>query len=486
MTGYLYIKGRWQAGDGASFNSVDPAKQTVIWQGMEATPAQVDLAVEAARGAFEDWANRPREDRAGILRAYQARLEAHRDELTLAISRDNGKPLWEAATEVTGLIGKVALSLASYSERTAQVDVQDAAGHRRLDHRPHGVIAVLGPFNFPAHLANGHMVPALLAGNTVVFKPSELTPLVGELMVLCWQEAGLPAGVLNLVQGGAEVGISLSRHVDIDGLFFTGSAETGRALHRQFAGQLGKILALELGGNNPLIVDSVADTQSAARLIVQSGFLTAGQRCTCARRLIIPRGTEGDAILHAVTRLLDRLIVGPCDADPAPFMGPVISNAAANRVTRAYDRLLGLGGGVVTPLERRDNASPFLTPAVVDMTAIAVPDEEIFGPVLQLYRPDDFAGAVALANNTRFGLAAGLISDDEERFVRFYQKARAGIVNWNRMLPGASSAAPFGGIGDSGNHRPSAYYAADYCAYPVASLIAERLDPVAMPIGIAQ
>jgi succinylglutamic semialdehyde dehydrogenase len=366
----------------------------------------------------------------------------------------------------------VEISITAQTERAGEKAAEAAGVRQMLRHKPHGVLAVLGPYNFPAHLPNGHIVPALLAGNVIVFKPSEQTPAVAEFMATLWAKAGLPEGVLNLVHGGGDVGRELAG-AEIDGLLFTGSAHVGAALARQFADTPHRILALEMGGNNPLVAWDVTDIDAAAATVVQSAFLSAGQRCTNARRLIV--GPGSDALVEAVLALTDRLIVGAPFDEPQPFMGPVISNAAADGLERGWAQLQAAGGRVLRPLVRARADRPFLSPAVIDMTGHAPSDDELFGPVLQIVRVPDWDAAIAAANATRFGLAAGLIGGDAARFDDFWARSRAGIVNWNRPTNGASSATPFGGIGASGNHRPSAYYAADYCAFPVATLAADTL-----------
>jgi succinylglutamic semialdehyde dehydrogenase len=366
----------------------------------------------------------------------------------------------------------VEISITAQTERAGEKAAEAAGVRQMLRHKPHGVLAVLGPYNFPAHLPNGHIVPALLAGNVIVFKPSEQTPAVAEFMATLWAKAGLPEGVLNLVHGGGDVGRELAG-AEIDGLLFTGSAHVGAALARQFADTPHRILALEMGGNNPLVAWDVTDIDAAAATVVQSAFLSAGQRCTNARRLIV--GPGSDALVEAVLALTDRLIVGAPFDEPQPFMGPVISNAAADGLERGWAQLQAAGGRVLRPLVFARADRPFLSPAVIDMTGHAPSDDELFGPVLQIVRVPDWDAAIAAANATRFGLAAGLIGGDAARFDDFWARSRAGIVNWNRPTNGASSAAPFGGIGASGNHRPSACYAADYCAFPVATLAADTL-----------
>ena len=320
----------------------------------------------------------------------------------------------------------------------------------------------------------------LLAGNTIVFKPSDLTPLVAEETVKLWEQAGLPSGVLNLVQGEVETGKALASHPDLDGLFFTGSSRTGKILHEQFAGHPGKILALEMGGNNPLIVKDVSNIDAAVHDIVQSAFITSGQRCTCARRLFIEQGAQGDAIIERLLTVTKRIAVGQYDAEQQPFMGAMISSHAAALMVNAQQQLLDMGAKALIKLEHLDTESGFVSPGILDVTDIvdAMPDEEHFGPLLKIVRYSSFEQAITLANKTSFGLSAGLLSDSEDLYQHFFKRIRAGIVNWNRPITGASSAAPFGGIGDSGNHRGSAYYAADYCAYPVASV---ELDTSVLP-----
>ena len=422
-----------------------------------------------------------------MLERFAAALKGRSEELARAIGEETGKPLWEAATEVTSMVNKVAISVQAFRERTGEKSGPLADATAVLRHKPHGVVAVFGPYNFPGHLPNGHIVPALLAGNAVVFKPSELTPKVAELTLQAWIEAGIPAGVINLVQGARDTGVALAGNDDIDGLFFTGSSRTGNLLHSQFGGRPQKILALEMGGNNPLIVDEVKDVDAAVYTIIQSAFISAGQRCTCARRLLVPQGAWGDALIERLVAVASTIKVGRFDEQPAPFMGSVISLAAAQHLIKAQEQLLAKGAKPLLAMTQPLDTAALLTPGILDVTAVAErPDEEFFGPLLQVIRYTDFDAAVREANATQYGLAAGLLSDSRERYEDFLIESRAGIVNWNKQLTGAASSAPFGGIGASGNHRPSAYYAADYCAYPVASLESESLSlPATLTPGVS-
>ncbi len=453
--------------------STDPCTGEIVWQGPAGDPA---AAVASARAAFPGWSATSLDERIAVARRFAATVGERAEDFAVLIARETGKPLWETRTEVASVRAKVDISITAQAERAGTRSGEVGGVRQVLRHKPHGVVTVLGPYNFPAHLPNGHIVPALLAGNTVVFKPSELSPAVADFMAACWDAAGLPPGVLGVVHGGGETGKALAA-ADIDGLLFTGSPRTGAALARQFAETPHKILALEMGGNNPLVVwDLDADRlDAAAALIIQSAYLSAGQRCTCARRLIV--GPDAAPLLDRVVGLIDRIVVGAPFDEPQPFMGPVIDNRAADALQAGFAALIGKGARVLRVLARRDMARPFLMPGLIDVTGVADrPDVELFGPVLQVVRVPDFTAAMCEANATKFGLSAGLIGGDSALYDRFWRESRAGVVNWNRPTNGAASNAPFGGVGLSGNHRPSAYYAADYCAWPVASLEADSIE----------
>lgn len=451
--------------------SLEPATGAELWRG---ATSNVATEVAAAHAAWPDWAARPLAERIALVERFAEIVRARHEDMATLIARETGKPLWETRTEVDAVINKVAISIQAYADRTSDRDIAAAPGQRTwVRHKPHGVMAVLGPYNFPAHLPNGHIIPALIAGNAIVFKPSEKTPAVGAMLVKWLHDAAIPQGVVRLVIGGAEEGRALVAHPNVEGILFTGSARTGIALNRQFADQPGKMLALEMGGNNPIIVWDAADIEAAATLVVQSAYISAGQRCTAASRLILQDGQHGP-LLDAICALIDRIIIDGPFADPAPFMGPVIDTATAEGLRTRFAMLAAKGGKIIRPLEPLQKGLPFLSPALIDMTdATDRPDEELFGPVLQIIRVQDFEAAIREANATAYGLAASVIGGSEAQFQQAWAQLRAGVINWNRPTNGAPSAAPFGGLGLSGNHRPSAYYAADYCAYPVVSVAGE-------------
>ncbi len=475
-----FINGQWVAGKGLELVSTNPATNEVVWKTATATADDVDAAFAAAEAAFSGWALTPLADRIAVLEKYKALLEANKEELANAIMVETGKPYWESITEAATMIGKVDVSIKAYHERTGTKS--SGEGDKTiLTHRPHGVCAVFGPYNFPGHLPNGHIVPALIAGNTIVFKPSEQAPLVGAMMVQLLHEAGVPSGVVNFVVGELETAKAIVANEKLRGFFFTGSSAVGTIIHQQFAGRPDKILALEMGGNNPLIVldDVLGDSagiNAAVYNTIQSAFITAGQRCTCARRLIVPTGTAGDTFIERLIAETQKLLIDAPTAEVQPFYSMLVNNQAADGLLAAQDKLLGLGARSLLEMKRLSDDTPVITPAIIDVTGVDnIPDEEYFGPLLKVYRVENLDEAIRVANDTRYGLSAGIFTEDDSAWDKFYALTNAGIVNRNKPITGASGAAPFGGTGFSGNHNPGAYYAADYCAYPVASVTGEKL-----------
>jgi succinylglutamic semialdehyde dehydrogenase len=469
----LYINGQWCQGAGNELISQCPATNETIATVNEASDEQVVAAVDAATTAFDRWSALSLDERQKYVETYQKLLERDKDKLALLIAKEVGKPIWEAKTEVMAMINKIAISLEALHQRTPLVQGLHFESNALLTHRPHGVMVVLGPYNFPGHLPNGHIVPALLAGNTLVFKPSELTPMVANAMMMLFDEANFPPGVINLIQGAGSVGAALLEQ-KIEGVLFTGSYATGKKIHQHFAGRPEIILALEMGGNNPLIVSEMNNIDAAVYTTIQSAFITSGQRCTCARRLIVPNSNWGNLFIERLIKRCQSLSIGGYYQEPEPFMGPVISLKAAQNLLAMQAKWLEQGAVALLQMEQREGA--ILTPGIIDVSNMGTDEDlEIFGPLLQVRHYNNFDEAIAIANETKYGLAAGLLSEDLQQQKQFYQQAKAGIVNINQPMMGASSKAPFGGIGLSGNHRPSAFYAADFCAYPVASMVADKL-----------
>jgi len=490
------IGGKWEAGAGAALRSSNPARPSeVVFDGREASLQQVQRAVAAARGAFAPWAGWEIERRAGALRRFATIASARVEDLTRAIQRETGKATWDARAEAQLIAAKVEITLEegpnAGRSRVAAFEVAMAPTKvGRCEFRPHGVMAVVGPFNFPAHLPNGHIVPALLMGNTVVFKPSDKTPAVGvllaELLELALQAEGAPPGVLNLVQGGPGVATRLvAGPTDIDGVLFTGSWSVGRRIMEANLDEPGRLLALEMGGNNAAVIMPDADLVQAVVECVRCAFISSGQRCTCTRRVLVHEAVA-DRVISGIVRAAKELVVGDPASQSPVFMGPVVSQAARDAVLEAQ-AAMAKGGAKVHLACRAVGGGTgsgtggwYVSPGVVevdeftrgdDLAKAAGADVEVFGPLLRVLRVRDLDEAIAGANATRFGLAASVFTKDEAAVRAFVATVRAGCVNVNTGTAGASSKLPFGGLGLSGNHRPAGAFSLDYCAFPVAGMI---------------
>src|SRR6266436_4763097 len=447
--------------------------------------AQVDAAVEAARTAQRSFAAVPQSDRAQLVRRIGAVLKEREEELARAIALDVGKPLWEARTEAQACSAKAAITADEGMKLASPFPAPGQPG-AECRFRPLGVLAVLGPFNFPVHLPNGHVLPALACGNAVVLKPSEIAPHAAELYARCLAEAGVPAGVFNLVQGPGPVGAALAAHAGVDGVLFTGSWAVGQAIQRACLGQT-KLLALEMGGKNAALVLSDADLDKAVYDALFSAFVSAGQRCTAASRLIVEGPPErADALAARIAAAARRLSIGHPLRDGV-FMGPLASDPALAkflaRSSKAPETVLeprplspgGLRGSYATPGVHRVRAR----------TGSAYEREELFGPDLAVYHAASAEEAVEIANATDYGLAASVHTASREAFERCLSRLECGVVNWNAPTVGASGRLPFGGLKRSGNHRPAGLFSSLYCAAPVAILHGEpRLDRSRLAPGV--
>ncbi len=491
---------------GDSLRSHNPARPAeTVWAG---TPnvAHVDRAVAAARAALPAWSRTPIEKRIEALREYQKICAARVDAITALIRDEVGKAEWESKQEAGILGGKVDITLddspTGALKRVSEFDLRLTDTRRGVCRfRPHGVMAVIGPFNFPAHLPNGHIVPALLLGNTIVLKPSDKTPAVGQLLGELFQEAldsiGAPKGVVNVVQGAVEPSVALTTHPDIDGVLFTGSWPVGRKILEANLDLPGRIVALELGGSNPAIVMDDADIRQAVLECGRAAFNTTGQRCTCTRRIIVHEKVA-DRFLDALVKIGSNVSIGAPDADPPVFIGPIIREEARQAALRFADDLDKAGGELLLAPRAIDDVPNgeggyFISPGVVRVdrftsetwgTPHAGPlpggegagkdagcDIEVFGPVVRVSVVSSYDDAIKQANATRYGLAASIFTRNAELAERFLVDAKAGCVNVNTGTAGASGKLPFGGLGISGNHRPAGAFSVDYCAYPVASMI---------------
>ncbi len=492
------INNEWIEIPGDGIVSTMPAEPSkVIWNGQSSVDA-VEEAINAARGALGEWSSWPMEKREQVLRRFQEISKGKAEELGGLISDETGKALWESTAEAGLVPGKVDITLedGEFSGRhrvsNFEFPLNDTKTAKCL-FKPHGVLAVVGPFNFPAHLPNGHIIPALLTGNTIVFKPSDKTPAVGQYLIEMYQqaleEAGAPKGVINLVHGAVEESVALCSSDQVDGVLFTGSWGAGRAIMEANLDQPGKIIALEMGGNNPAIVMSDADLYQAVVEVTRCAFNTTGQRCTSTRRLIVHKDVA-DTVVPAVIKAASNLLVGDPRASEPVFMGPIISEGALDSVLKFQERLAETGGRVLMESTRiADRDGWYITPGIVHVDRFAIDtddcgcDEEVFGPLLRISVVDSFEEAITQANATKYGLSASIFTADETLKQRFVAECRSGCLNINCGTAGASSKLPFGGLGQSGNHRPAGAFAHDYTAYPVASMV-ENGEACMIPNGM--
>jgi succinylglutamic semialdehyde dehydrogenase len=440
-------------------------------------------AIRRAGAAFPAWRDAGFEARAVTIRRFSEDVGKRREELAELIAREVGKALWEARGEADLLPAKADVTL---TEGMRFTGAMQAAANAWAGFHPRGVLAVLGPFNFPAHLPSGHIIPALATGNTIVFKPSELAPAVGEWLARVWRDAGLPRGVLEIVQGRAETGRQLALHPGVDGILFTGSYAAGRSLEEAILDQPGKILALEMGGKNAMIVLEDADLDLAVSEAAISICATTGQRCSSLSRIFVeaPRMEE---FAERLSRVLAGVRIGP-PLEPDVFMGPLISRPAFERVMRYRSQATAAGGERIFRGEI-DRLAPYIAPSLVRFESAAQTHpyqrEEIFGPEAALYPVGGLDEAIAAVNDADYGLAASLMSRDRSRFVHCIGRIRTGLLNWNKGTIGASGRLPFGGIGQSGNDRPAGILSTVYCTFPQAHLENDGgFDPESLPPGM--
>lgn len=479
-----FIGGQWKKAKGKEFFSLSPSSGNIIWQGFQSSFKDIDEAIYSARDGFNLWSKLKISERLAYLKSFVDILKTNKSSLSKCISLEIGKPLWESNTEVSAMIGKLEPTIQSFNQRNIDISREQGNGLSITRFRPHGIISVIGPYNFPGHMPNGHIMPALLAGNTVIFKPSEIAPAVAEMIVEFWKISGLPAGVLNLVQGDGSIGQYLCQQENINGIFFTGSRQVGEKI-RSLA-SVDKICVLEMGGNSPLIVWDSSDINSAVFATIQSAFITSGQRCSEARRLILPSNKFGKIFINRLISTTRKIHVGKFDEIPEPYMGPLRQPIFVDNLLKEQEILMQKGARSLLKCERLSLGDSFVSPGIIDVTKIINrEDKEILGPLLQVIWVEDFNNAIKEANNTKYGLAAGIFSEDASLYERFQNEIKAGIINWNQQLTGASPWAPFGGLKESGNYRPSGYLASDYCVYSTGSIEFNKLQmPTELPPGL--
>lgn len=437
--------------------------------------SDVDKACESAKLAFKSWSSLTVDDRILYLRKLEAAYTEHKDDIAHIISRETGKPTWEALTEAGALAGKIKITVEHSIDLIKEVRIENALPNVDgvIRYKPKGVLAVLGPFNFPAHLPNGHFIPALLAGNTVVFKPSDKTPAVGQILAEMFKKADFPKGVFNLIQGQAEIGKRLAKHNLVDGVLFTGSYDVGLKIKKDTIEHYWKNLALEMGGKNASIIWSDADLDKSVYETVLGAYLTAGQRCSCTSRLFLHKDIY-DAFLDKFKKVSMSLKIGHWSEKN--FMGPLITEDSMQRFLRFQD------------IAQREGAESFMQGKSLELktkgyyvqpsahlinkfdTQSVYQKSEIFGPDVAIYKVDDLEDTFEKVNSSNYGLVASIFTKNEKNYHRALNNLNVGLLNWNRTTNGASSKLPFGGTKKSGNGMPSAHFALYYCSTPIASL----------------
>jgi aldehyde dehydrogenase (NAD+) len=455
----LYLDGRWvTASDGATLPVHNPATEEVVAAVPAGTAADVDRAVAAARAAFAGWAATAPADRAAHLDRLHAALAARAEEIGRTIALELGTPLKLATRVQAGLPLTV---LRSYVDLAARPPAEETVGNSLVVREPVGVVGAITPWNYPLQQVMAKLAPALAAGCTVVLKPSELTPLASYLLFDAVHEAGFPPGVVNLVTGtGPVVGEAIAAHPDVDMVSFTGCTATGRRISHLAADRIARV-ALELGGKSANVVLDDADLVAAVKVGVGNAFLNSGQTCTAWTRMLVHRSRYDEALTLAAKAAQAYRLGDPFDPDTR--MGPLVSAAQRERVLGHVTRGLADGGRLVAggPDAPVPDRGWFVAPTViadVDPDS-ALAQEEVFGPVLAVIPVDDDDHAVAVANNSRYGLAGAVWSADEERALRVARRMRTGAVDVN----GApfNPLAPFGGYKQSGFGRELGRYGLD-------------------------
>lgn len=482
------VGGAWLPLDceGDAIESRNPAQPSqVVWRGVPRSE-HASQAVAEARRAQAAWAALSRESRAECLRAYAERCKAAVPRLAELITREVGKTIAESTAEARLLADKVSVTLDTHSMgRVADYEVSAGATRvGRCHFRPLGVMAVIGPYNFPAHLPNGQIVPALLLGNAVVFKPSEKAPATAQALATLLGSC-VPPGVFNLVQGRGDAAAALVAHAAVDGVLFTGSWPVGRRILEANLDRPGRMVALEMGGNNAAVVLDDAPLRLAVLECARAAFATTGQRCTCTRRIVVQRGIA-DRFIRALVEVARSLTWGPGSATPPVFMGPLVSREARQSVLDAQQAFLARGAQALLAAQAPPRDGWFITPGVLRVDRFTRDDDfEVFGPLVRVAVVDTLDEAIAQANASEFGLAASIFTASESNYRRFLAECRAGCINWNNGTAGASGKLPFGGLGRSGNLRPAGAFCVDACAAPVASMVESSVDcaaPEGMPV----
>lgn len=464
------VNGAFLPPEGEPLVSRDPATEggDAVLE-TRASAERARLAAAAAAAAFPAWSALSLDQRWEALGGFRAALAERREAIAEAITLETGKIVGEAKAEAASLLARFDAALAALKAHYRDGPVVPAEGES-LVYRPLGVVGVIGPANYPAHLVHAYALPALLAGNTVVAKPSEVTPLVGQRYAEAAAASGLPPGVINVVLGGAATGAALLEDPHVRGLWFTGSYRTGQAIRRAAAERPELLLALELGGKNMAVVLDDADMRQAVHEIVVGGYLTTGQRCTATERVLV-HASRKEELVAGLRRAVAGLRFGD-PRDPASFAGPLMTFAARERFLRAVAAARAAGAEPLLP-DREVGGGAYAPPTLhlVPDGVHELPgylDEELFGPDLSVETFETDEEALELVAGNPFGFVSSVFTASRERFERFRDRAFSGMFNWNRSTNNASSNLPFGGVGRSGNYRPGGSHTPRSVTYPMA------------------
>lgn len=479
----LLINNSWQNANGTEFVSKSPNNGEIVFEGNFATKTNCNKAVAAAKQAQQNWFELGVEARIQYIRKFVEIVKENKDELSNTISVEVGKPKWEADGEINSIINKIEPCIDAYKTRCSDIVIEKNGGKGITRFRPLGVLCVIGPYNYPMHMTNGQIMAGLIAGNTIVLKPSDKAPLCATKIMECWQKAGLPDGVINMVQGGGDTVANLIQNKDINGVYFTGSYKVGQIINGLCS--TNQLCALEMGGDGPVVAWDSKDLKSAAITVIQGAFGTAGQKCVSTRKLIVPDNKFGKDLIKEIVKISKKIIVGKFDGKDTPFMGPLRTPQMVENALKTQKYLLSKGGVSLLEAKKLPIGDCFISPCIIDVTnAKYALKEEVFAPFLRVIRVKTFEDALTEANNSEYGLAASILTENKELYNEFLNKAKFGLVNWNKPTVGSSAWAGFGGIKNSGNFRPSGYLASDFCSYAIASAEAESLSNIATPKGI--
>lgn len=449
----------------AHLSPADLEDQIFLWSAEDKEPPE--LVFKKGREAYLPWTRLPLSDRIKKLQPLKTLLKKNLKELSQLLSRETGKPLWESTGEVKSLIGKTDFVLGPALERIKTQIVPQAQG--KISFKSRGLLAVIGPFNFPLHLPFGQILPALVSGNSVVFKPSEKTPAIGQKLAELFDQLQLAPGVFQMIQGGAKLSEKLCRHPELDGILFTGSFEVGQKIKEALVKEPSKILALEMGGYNSLLIWDYKDKKQVLEESLKACFWTTGQRCSSTSQILIHKKLSSDFLADFV-REASQIKVDHWSKEP--FMGPLIDSSAVERFFDLQKKIVDQGGEILLKGERlKEQQGYYVSPGIYKMplgNLSQIETKESFTPQVLIYEVDTLDQAIEQINHSGYGLVLSLFTEEQAIKEELFHRAKVGLINYNLSSIGASGWLPFGGLGKSGNDRPAGAFTIDSCVSPLA------------------